>query len=218
MRRCIGYVGQEPVLFNTTIKENMKFSNPDATDQDIEDALKAANAWDFVKILPNKIDQQVGGSGSSLSGGQKQRVAIARAFLKKPKILLLDEATSALDRRNEKIVQAAIDNYRKINGNITIVVIAHRLSTIRDADKIVVLKNGVLVETGNHEELLENHPDGVYSNFCKKQESAEAQRNDQEVDEKEDPMATANKLKEDDQDKKSEVAVVAIDDAKNPAE
>jgi len=101
MRRNIGYVGQEPVLFNTSIKENMLFSNPDATDQEIEEALKSANAWDFIDEFEEKLDTMVGGAGGSLSGGQKQRVAIARAFLKKPKILLLDEATSALDKMNE---------------------------------------------------------------------------------------------------------------------
>ena len=113
-------------------------------------------------------------------------MAIARAFLKKPRILLLDEATSALDKKNELAVQEAIDNYRKSSGNITIVVIAHRLSTIIDADKIIVLKNGELVEMGNHEELLANYPDGTYSSFCKKQENAEANKIE----------ATASKLTE----------------------
>jgi len=125
------------------------------------------------------IDTQVGSSGGSLSGGQKQRIAIARAFLKKPKILLLDEATSALDKVNERAVQEAIDNYRKISGGITTIVIAHRLSTIRNADKILVLNRGVLTETGNHEELLSQYPDGIYANFVKKQESAEAQEPEQ---------------------------------------
>lgn len=117
----------------------------------------------------------VGGSGGSLSGGQKQRVAIARAFLKKPKILLLDEATSALDKVNEKIVQEAIDNYRKQRGDITTIVIAHRLSTIRDADKIVVLVNGELKEMGNHDEIMANYPNGTYADFCARQASSEAQ-------------------------------------------
>lgn len=93
--------------------------------------------------------------------------------MKKPRILLLDEATSALDKANEKAIQEAIDNYKKTTGNITTIVIAHRLSTIRDADKIVVLKNGELVEMGNHEALLQQYPDGVYASFCQKQESAE---------------------------------------------
>lgn len=132
------------------------------------------------------LETNIGGTGGQLSGGQKQRVAIARAFLKKPRILLLDEATSALDKKNELAVQEAIDNYRKSSGNITIVVIAHRLSTIIDADKIIVLKNGELVEMGNHEELLANYPDGTYSSFCKKQENAEANKIE----------ATASKLTE----------------------
>lgn len=132
----------------------MLFANPKASDAEIEDALKAANAWDFIQKMEKRLDTIVGGSGGSLSGGQKQRVAIARAFIKKPRILLLDEATSALDKVNEKIVQDSIDTYRKNQNDITIIVIAHRLSTIKDADKIVVLVNGVLTEVGNHEQLL----------------------------------------------------------------
>lgn len=122
----------------------MRFANPDATDQECEQALRDANAWDFIKELHDKMDTNVGAGGGQLSGGQKQRIAIARAFIKKPRILLLDEATSALDKINEKAVQNAIDKYRKTIGNITIIVIAHRLSTIRDADKICVLKSGQL--------------------------------------------------------------------------
>lgn len=152
-RRIVGYVGQEPVLFNASIRDNMKYAKPDATDQEIMDALIAANAWTFIQKIETGLNTIVGGSGGSLSGGQKQRVAIARAFLKKPRILLLDEATSALDKVNEGIVQEAIDAYRKKNP-ITIIVIAHRLSTIKDADKIVVLVNGVKTEVGNHDELM----------------------------------------------------------------
>ena len=137
------------------------------------------------------IDTQVGSAGGSLSGGQKQRIAIARAFLKKPKILLLDEATSALDKVNERLVQEAIDNYRKLSGDITIIVIAHRLSTIRNADKIVVMNKGVLTETGNHDSLMKEYPDGIYVNFVKKQESAEAQQPDQPSDEKATETKTA---------------------------
>lgn len=133
--------------------------------------------------MTDGLDTLVGGTGGSLSGGQKQRIAIARAFLKKPTILLLDEATSALDKVNERAVQSAIDNYRKMIGNITIIVIAHRLSTIKDADKIVVIKDGLLTEMGNDLELRTKYPEGVYSNFCKKQESAE--QNNQQDDEQE---------------------------------
>jgi len=125
--------------------------------------------------MENGIDTFVGGISGQLSGGQKQRIEIAISFIKNPKILLLDEATSALDKVNEKAVQDAIDNYRKTTGNITIIVIAHRLSTIKDADKIVVLNEGNLIEVGTHEQLIEQYPDGTYSNFCKKQQSAEAE-------------------------------------------
>lgn len=151
----------------------MHFANPQASDADIEDALRSANAWDFIQKMDKGVDTIVGGSGGSLSGGQKQRVAIARAFIKKPRILLLDEATSALDKVNERFVQESIDNFRKTQNDITIIVIAHRLSTIKDADKIVVLVNGVLTEVGNHEELLQNYPTGTYSEFCEKQKASE---------------------------------------------
>lgn len=174
VRQLMGYVGQEPIMFNCSIRENLLFAQPDAKEEDMIQALKDANAWDFIDEMEDKLDTNIGGTGGQLSGGQKQRVAIARAFIKKPRILLLDEATSALDRKNELLVQEAIDNYRKTTGDITIVVIAHRLSTIRDADKIIVVKNGELIEEGNHEELLEQYPEGTYASFCAKQESAEA--------------------------------------------
>jgi len=119
------------------------------------------------------LDTLVGGSAGMLSGGQKQRIAIARAFIKQPKIILLDEATSALDKMNEKIIDESIENYRKKMGNITILVIAHRLSTIRNADKIVVIKNGVLTEIGDHNTLLMSYPNGIYSGFVSKQASGE---------------------------------------------
>ena len=119
------------------------------------------------------LDTVVGGSAGMLSGGQKQRIAIARAFIKQPKIILLDEATSALDKMNEKIIDESIENYRKKMGNITILVIAHRLSTIRNADKIVVIKNGVLTEVGDHNTLLMTYPNGIYSGFVAKQASSE---------------------------------------------
>ena len=138
--------------------------------------MKDANAWSFIKSKFEKgLDTHVGSGGGQLSGGQKQRIAIARAFIKQPKILLLDEATSALDKANEKLVQDAIDRYRKNIGGITIIVIAHRLSTIKDSDKIIVIKDGVKTEVGTNDELLKNYPDGIYASFCAKQASAEAQ-------------------------------------------
>lgn len=125
----------------------MKFAKRDATDEEIIQALKDANAWSFIcNKMKNGLNTYVGGAGGSLSGGQKQRIAVARAFLRKPKILLLDEATSALDKMNEKLIQEAIDNYRKKINGMSVIVIAHRLTTIQDADKIIVLKDGVLTE------------------------------------------------------------------------
>ncbi len=144
-----------------SIKDNILYGSPDATDQEVIQALKSANAYDFIqkKMKEHGIHTNVGNAGSQLSGGQKQRLAIARAFIKKPKILLLDEATSALDKTNEKKVQAAIDKIRKeLGGHITTIVIAHRLSTIKDADKIIVMKTGKIMEVGNHQSLLVNYP------------------------------------------------------------
>ena len=156
LRRKIGYVGQEPVLFNSSIKENLLYGNPTATDEQVINALKSANAWNFIneKMGAEGINTNVGNSGGQLSGGQKQRIAIARAFIKVPKILLLDEATSALDKKNEREVQGAIDQIRKDLGSITTIVIAHRLSTIRHADNIIVMQKGKIIEQGNHEKLL----------------------------------------------------------------
>lgn len=153
----------------------MRFAKQDATEEDMINALKDANAWKFItEKFADGLDTMVGSGGGQLSGGQKQRIAIARAFIKKPKILLLDEATSALDKVNEKFVQDAIDRYRVKQQGMSIVVIAHRLSTIKDADKIIVIKDGVKVEVGNNESLLRDFPDGVYASFCAKQANAEA--------------------------------------------
>jgi ATP-binding cassette subfamily B (MDR/TAP) protein 1 len=148
LRTTLGYVGQEPVLFNTSIRENLKFGKANATDEEIIAALESANAYDFIsaKMGEGGIDTVVGAAGGQLSGGQKQRIAIARAFIKKPKILLLDEATSALDKKNERMVQEAIDRIRKSLGAVTTIVIAHRLSTIKDSDNILVMKHGELKE------------------------------------------------------------------------
>lgn len=164
----------------------MRFGKSNATDQEIIDALVSSNAYDFIsKKMTNGIDTVVGASGGQLSGGQKQRIAIARAFIKKPKILLLDEATSALDKKNEKIVQDAIDRIRKSLGAVTTVVIAHRLSTIKDADNILVMRYGELMEEGSHEELLKKYPSGIYAQFVQQQEAAEKKAEEEEKDNKE---------------------------------
>ncbi|XP_068114232.1 ATP-dependent translocase ABCB1-like [Hyperolius riggenbachi] len=157
LRENIGVVSQEPILFGTTIRENIRYGREDVTDPEIEQAIKEANAYDFISKLPDGLDTMVGERGAQLSGGQKQRIAIARALVRNPKILLLDEATSALDTQSESIVQSALD---KARAGRTTIVIAHRLSTIRTADVIAGFYNGVLVEQGTHEDLM--HRKGVY--------------------------------------------------------
>lgn len=151
LRGLMGLVTQDSILFNDTIKANISIGKLDATDDEIIEALKIANAYEFVKDLPNGIHTNIGDSGNKLSGGQKQRLSIARAVLKNPPIMILDEATSALDTESEKFVQIALENMMQ---NRTSIVIAHRLSTIQKADKIVVLQKGKIVEQGNHEELI----------------------------------------------------------------
>ncbi|CAB3261602.1 unnamed protein product [Arctia plantaginis] len=154
LRSQIGLVGQEPVLFNTTVRENIRYGREDATYEDIEAAAKQANAHHFIMKLPKGYDTLVGELGASLSGGQKQRIAIARALVRQPRLLLLDEATSALDTASEAKVQIALEKAAK--GRTTIVV-AHRLSTIRHANMIYVMNSGELVESGTHEELMAKH-------------------------------------------------------------
>ncbi|XP_045448213.1 ATP-dependent translocase ABCB1 [Melitaea cinxia] len=151
LRAQIGLVGQEPVLFSTTIRENIRYGREDATDEDIEKVARQANAHEFIMKLPSGYDTLVGERGASLSGGQKQRIAIARALVRNPRILLLDEATSALDTSSEAKVQKALD---KAQEGRTTIVVAHRLSTIRNVDKIYVFKSGNIVECGSHEELI----------------------------------------------------------------
>ena len=164
LRDLIGLVTQDSILFNDTIKNNLLIAMPNATDEEIIDSLKVANAWEFVKDLPKKINHNIGESGNKLSGGQKQRLSIARAVLKNPAILVLDEATSALDSESEKLVQDALVNLMK---NKTSIVIAHRLSTIQNADKIIVLDNGKIIEEGKHKELMSKK--GTYNALVKMQ-------------------------------------------------
>ena len=157
LRQQLGIVTQDAILFNDSILNNLKLGNQYATEEEAIKALKIANAWEFVKDLPNGIYTNIGDAGGNLSGGQKQRLSIARAVLKSPPIMILDEATSALDTESERIVQVALDNMMK---NRTSIVIAHRLSTIQNADNIVVLKKGEIVEQGKHDKLIAKK--GVY--------------------------------------------------------
>lgn len=164
-RQNIAIVPQEVILFGGTIRENILYGKPDATEQEVIEAAQQANAWDFIRSFPDGLDTIVGERGVKLSGGQRQRIAIARAILKDPAILLLDEATSSLDAESEKLVQEALN---RLMENRTSIIIAHRLATIRDVDCIYVLENGQIVEQGTHEALsvLE---DGVYNALAKLQ-------------------------------------------------
>jgi len=153
VREQIGIVQQDVYLFSGSIKDNIRYGKPDATEEEVIEAARKANAHNFILALPNGYDSEVGQRGVRLSGGQKQRISIARAFLKNPPILILDEATSSLDNESEYIVQASMETLAK--GRTTLV-IAHRLSTIKNAQRIIVLENGRIVEEGTHESLIEN--------------------------------------------------------------
>mgnify|MGYP002654257788 FL=1 len=159
LRAAIGIVPQEPVLFSGTIRENIAYANPRASDADVLRAARAAHAWEFITRLPDGMDTLVGERGVKLSGGQRQRIAIARVFLKNPAVVILDEATSSLDTESERYVEQALEEL--LEGRTTLI-IAHRLSTVRRADKVVVLDAGQIVETGTHAELL-GREDGVYA-------------------------------------------------------
>ena len=165
LRHNIGMVPQDVILFGGTIRENIAYGKTEATDDEIIAAAHQANAWEFIDSFPEKLDTIVGERGLKLSGGQKQRVAIARAILRDPRILILDEATSALDSESERLVKDALD---KLMQGRTTFIIAHRLSTIREADTILVINKGKIVEQGNHETLMAM-PNGLYSNLLKLQ-------------------------------------------------
>ena len=164
LRELMGLVTQDSILFNDTVKNIILIGNETASDADVEEALKIANALEFVKDLPNGIETNIGDAGGKLSGGQKQRLSIARAVLKNPPIMILDEATSALDTESARVVQVALENMMK---NRTSIVIAHRLSTIQNADQIVVMSKGEIAEQGTHTELLSKN--GVYKKLVEMQ-------------------------------------------------
>jgi len=171
LRGAIGIVPQDTVLFNDTILYNIRYGRPEASDAEVIEAARAAHIHDFIDSLPNQYSTQVGERGLKLSGGEKQRVAIARALLKNPRILIFDEATSALDSRAEKAIQAELE---RISQGRTTLVIAHRLSTVMDADQILVLNQGRVVERGTHRQLLEMQ--GEYARmWALQQERAQAE-------------------------------------------
>src|SRR5207247_394855 len=151
LSKLVGVVSQETYLFHDTVRENLRFAKPDATDDELEAAAKAARIHDQIAALPDGYDTVVGERGYRFSGGEKQRIAIARTILRNPPILVLDEATSSLDTETERLVQEALD---QLSAGRTTIAIAHRLSTVRDADQIIVLDHGRVVESGRHEDLI----------------------------------------------------------------
>ncbi|CAF4687658.1 unnamed protein product, partial [Rotaria sp. Silwood2] len=188
LRQNIGVVSQEPILFGTSIYENIRFGKVNATQAEIEQAAREANAHNFIMQLPDKYETLVGERGIQLSGGEKQRIALARALVKQPTFLLLDEATSALDNVNEKIVQEALD--RACKGRTTIV-IAHRLTTIQNAHHIYVLDNGSVIEQGTHETLMAKEG-GKYQSMVKCQQM-------ESINDDQDDMMSKQKATEEDE-------------------
>jgi ABC-type multidrug transport system fused ATPase/permease subunit len=166
LRSQIGFVSQDPFLFDASVKENLLLAEPSALESDLQNALKVAHAWNFVNELPDGWDTLIGERGVRLSMGEKQRLTLARAILKAPPIVILDEATSSVDVETERGIQNALATLTK---DRTTLVIAHRLSTIRDADQILFLEKGKIIEQGKHEELVDLG--GAYARFCKYQEN-----------------------------------------------
>ncbi len=167
LRKAIGVVSQDSHMFHESISSNLRYANPDASEADLVEACKSAQIWDFVRNLPNGLNTIVGDKGHRLSGGEKQRLAIARLLLKSPRIVILDEATAHLDSENEALVQAALNSALR---NRTSLVIAHRLSTIHNADQIIVLDSGKIIEKGNHEDLIRLQ--GAYADLYNRQVSS----------------------------------------------
>ncbi len=186
LRAAIGMVPQDTVLFNDTIRYNIRYGRWEATDDEIEEAARLAQIDDFIRMSPHGYETEVGERGLKLSGGEKQRVAIARTILKAPPILVLDEATSALDSHTEREIQDALE---RVSRNRTTLVIAHRLSTIVGADEIIVLDRGVIVERGTHHQLLLQA--GLYASMWNRQREAEAAR--EKLAEVEDDAAAPNR-------------------------
>jgi subfamily B ATP-binding cassette protein MsbA len=170
LRQAMGIVSQDTFLFNDSVRNNLAYARKDATDDQIIEAAKRANAYEFIIKLPQGFETLIGDRGVMLSGGQRQRLAIARALLRDPEILILDEATSALDTVSERLVQGAID---ELSRDRTTLVIAHRLSTVQKADQIAVLDKGLVVESGTHTELLKQG--GLYAQLYAMQFSSEPQ-------------------------------------------
>lgn len=164
IRDNISIITQNPYIFNFSIKENLLLTSPDATDDEIKNACKIASLDEFIETLPDGYDTVVGEGGVTLSGGQRQRLAIARALLMKTKIILFDEATSALDNDTQANIQESI---KHMKGDFTIVIVAHRLSTIKDADRILVLDDGAIVQEGTHKQLMKSST--LYKNLYKKE-------------------------------------------------